>query len=154
MEKAAEFFTAWTKSQSEFMEKWLKAQKDFVDKWMEATRNLPLTEKGPEAFDAWLKPQKEFLESWSQSQKEFLDKWTEGSKNFQKMVMDLYGIKEGSEAFKACTAWMSVISDSSKAFTDSMVNMQGAWKANVEKQVEMSKEMMKKFSEMFKQEKA
>lgn len=153
MEKGAEFFSNWTKSQAEFAEGWLKTQKDFFEKWTEATKNLPFMEKGTEAFDAWARPQKDFLDNWSKSQKEFFEKWTEGTKSLQKMLMDASGIKEGTDAFNTCNTLFTTMNDSSKAFAEGMFNMQETWKANLEKQLEMTKEMVKKLSEMFAQKK-
>lgn len=154
MEKGAEVFNTWTKTQAEFMEKWLGAQKQFVDNWMEATKNIPFTGKGAEAFDAWVKPQKDLLDNWSKSQKEFFEKWMEGTKSFQKMFMNMSGIKEGTEAFKACDTWLAGMMESFKSVTDGMMSMQDTWRANVDKQIEMSKEMVKKFADLYKQEKA
>jgi hypothetical protein len=48
-------------------------------------------------------------------------------------------------------SWLTTLVNSSKGFTDEAGKIQENWKNTVEKQMEMSKEMVKKMSELFKQ---
>ncbi|HWR89086.1 MAG TPA: hypothetical protein VN260_02390 [Dissulfurispiraceae bacterium] len=150
MNNPSEFFEAWTKAQKEFLEKWPGTQKDFFEKWVEASKNLQFMEKGSDFFEAWMKTQKDFIENWSKSQKDFFDKWMEATKNFQQALVDASGAKEGSEVFKLYNSWITTMVNSSKVFTDEIVNIQETWKNTIEKQMEMNRDIAKDFFNFFK----
>ena len=107
-------------------------------------------EKAAEFFDAWAKSQKEFMENWMKSQKEFMENWTEATKKLQESFMNMGGSQEGpaKDMFTLYNSWITTMVNSSKAFTDEATKMQETWKSTVEKQVEMSKEMVKSLSEL------
>ncbi len=110
--------------------------------------------EGAEIFESWFKLQKEFMENWMKSQKEFMENWTEASKKLQESFLNLGGAKEGlpgHEMLGAYNTWLNTMMDSSKIFTDEAIKIQETWKTSVEKQMEMSKEMFKNFSEFSKQ---
>lgn len=110
-------------------------------------------EKALEFFDAWAKNQKDFMENWTKSQKAFLENWAEATKKLQESFLNLGGPQEGpmKEMSNYFNSWVNTMVSSSKTFTDQAMNMQEAWKGTVEKQMEMSREMAKKFLELFKQ---
>jgi hypothetical protein len=109
-------------------------------------------EKGLEFFDAWVKSQKEFLETWSKSQQEFLNNWNDSTKKLQETFVNLGTSQEGpaKEMTGLFSSLFNNMASSTKIFSDEAVKMQETWKGTVEKQMEMSREMVKNFSQMFK----
>ncbi len=110
-------------------------------------------EKGLEFFDAWVKSQNEFLETWLKSQKELLTNWTESIQKLQASFLNLEGFKEGpgKEMLNLFNSWFNTMSNSAKVFSDEVVKIQETSKGAFEKQMEMSRDMVKNFSELFKQ---
>ncbi len=105
-----------------------------------------------EFVDSWMKSQKEFMEGWVKSQKEFMDNWTVATKIIHDSLLSAGGRPEG--ATKEILGWyqsalMSLV-DSSKVLTDEAEKIQETWKNTVAKQMDMSREMVKNFSEFFK----
>jgi hypothetical protein len=114
-------------------------------------------EKAFEFFDGWLKSQKDFLENWVKSQKEFMENWTEATKKIQEAFLGQMGSHGGpaeKEMSELYNTWINTTVNSSKAFTDEAIKIQETWKNAVERQMEMSKEMVKNFSEHFMQPEA
>ena len=110
-------------------------------------------EKVLEFFDAWVKSQKEFMENWVKSQKEFMENWTEATKKMQESFTGIGGSQEGpaKEMQNLYNSWVNTMVNSSKSFSAEAAKIQEAWKNTFEKQLEMSREMIKNFSELFKQ---
>ena len=110
-------------------------------------------EKGMEFFDAWVKSQNEFLETWLKSQKELLTNWTESIQKLQASFLNLEGFKEGTgkEMLDLFNPWFNYMTNSAKVFSDEVVKIQETSKGTFEKQMEMSRDMVKNFSELFKQ---
>jgi hypothetical protein len=108
-------------------------------------------EKMIEFVDAWMKSQKEFMENWVKSQKEFMENWTEATKKLQESFMNMGGSQEGptKEMLNLYNSWLTTMVGSSKVFADEAGKIQETWKNTVEKQMEMSSEMVKNFSELF-----
>jgi hypothetical protein len=109
-------------------------------------------EKMIEFADAWMKSQKEFMENWVKAQKEFMENWTEATKKLQESFMTMGGSQDGpaKEMINLYNSWLTTMTNSSKVFTDEAGKIQETWKNTVEKQMEMSREMVKNFSELFK----
>ena len=109
--------------------------------------------KGLEFFDSWVKSQKEFLETWLKSQREFLTNWTESMKKLQESFTNLGGSQEGpgKEVVNLFNSLFNNMANSAKVFSDEAMKMQETWKITVEKQMEMSREMVKNFSHLFEQ---
>ena len=110
-------------------------------------------EKGMEFFDAWVKSQNEFLETWLKSQKELLTNWTESIQKLQASFLNIEGFKEGpgKEMFNLFNPWFKTMANSAKVFSDEVVKIQETLKSTFEMQMEMSRDMVKNFSELFKQ---
>lgn len=110
-------------------------------------------EKPLEFFDAWVKNQKDFMENWTKSQKKFLENWAEATKKLQESFLSLGGPQEGpmKEISNYYNSWINTMVSSSKTFTDEAVKIQETWKNNIEKQMEMTREMVKNYLEPFKQ---
>jgi hypothetical protein len=110
-------------------------------------------EKGLEFFDAWVKSQKAFLETWSESQEEFLTNWNESTKKLQETFVNLGTAQEGpaKEMTGLFSSLFNNMANSTKFFTNEAMKIQETWKGTVEKQMEMSREMVKNFSQLFKQ---
>ncbi|HKN18645.1 MAG TPA: hypothetical protein VJW95_02525 [Dissulfurispiraceae bacterium] len=110
-------------------------------------------EKLDEFVDSWVKSQEEFMENWVKSQKEFMENWTESIKKMQESFVNMGGSKEGptKEILSLYNSWLTTMMGSSKAFTVEAEKIQETWKNTIENQMAMSREMMKNFSEFFKQ---
>jgi len=110
-------------------------------------------EKVTDYVDAWMKSQKDFMENWVKSQKELMENFTEATKKLQESLMTMGGSQEGpaKEMFAMYNSWLTTLVNSSKGFTDEAGKIQENWKNTVEKQMEMSKEMVKRMSELFNQ---
>jgi len=109
-------------------------------------------EKVVEFFDGWVKSQRDFLENWVKTQKEFMENWTEATKKLQEAFFSQLGSQEGPTGKgmgELYNTWINTMVNSSKVFTDEAIKIQETWKNTVEKQMEMSKEMVKNFSELF-----
>ncbi|HAM50132.1 MAG TPA: hypothetical protein DCP92_05355 [Nitrospiraceae bacterium] len=111
-------------------------------------------EKAYEFFDGWLRSQRDFLENWVKTQKEFMENWTESTKKLQEAFFNQVGSQDGhagKELFELYNSWITSMANSSKVFTDEAAKIQETWKNTVEKQMEMSKEMVRNYSVLFKQ---
>ena len=105
-----------------------------------------------EFVDAWMKAQKEFMENWVKAQKEFMENWLEATKKMQESFLSMGGTQEGTtkETFDVYKSWLTTMVNSSKVFTDEAGKVQETWKDAIEKQMEMSREVVKSYSELFK----
>jgi hypothetical protein len=103
--------------------------------------------------DSWVKSQKEFMEHWVKSQKEFMENWTESIKKLQESFMNMGGSQDGpaKEILSHYNSLLTTMVNSSKLFTVEAEKIQDTWKNTVENQMAMSREMVKNFSEFFKQ---
>jgi hypothetical protein len=110
-------------------------------------------DKAMELVDAWMKNQKDFMDSWVKSQKEATEKWAEATKKMQASLMSLGGAQQGpaKEVLGLYNSWLTTMVNSAKTFTDESGKIQATWKSTVEKQMEMTREMVSKLSELFKQ---
>jgi hypothetical protein len=110
-------------------------------------------DKAMELVDAWMKNQKDFMDGWVKSQKEATEKWAEATKKMQASLMSLGGAQEGpaKEMLGLYNSWLTTMVNSAKTFTDESGKIQATWKSTVEKQMEMTREMVSKLSELFKQ---
>jgi hypothetical protein len=142
----------WFKSMQEVTCYWPKTPKELLEKWMKSIENLQFLEIGPAFLTSWLKSQRDLLENWGKSQREFLETWMQSTKNFQQAFLDMAELKEGSEASKFLESWFSTFTESCKNLANEMNNIQDTWKTTVEKQMETSGEMAKKFFEILKLE--
>ncbi|MGD0887412.1 MAG: hypothetical protein ABSA46_21425 [Thermodesulfovibrionales bacterium] len=111
-------------------------------------------DKETDFFDGWLKSQKDFLENWVKNQREFMENWTESTKKMQEAFSSQIGShkgRPGEEMFELYNSLVTAMVDSSKVFTEEAIKTQETWKHTVEKQMELSKEIVKNFSELVKQ---
>ena len=99
-------------------------------------------EKAFEFFDIWLWSQKDFLESWTGSQKGLMNEWIEATRKIHLSFSSMAGSQAGSpQAFALFSSWFTTMLNSMTAFTEGMTNLQDIWKAMVDKQVEINKEI-------------
>jgi len=110
-------------------------------------------DKATELVDSWIKNQKDFMDSWVKSQKEATEKWAEATKKMQASLMSLGGSQEGpaKEMMGLYNSWLTTMVTSAKTFTEESGKIQTTWKNTVEKQMAMTREMVSKLSELFKQ---
>jgi hypothetical protein len=109
-------------------------------------------DKMMEFIDTFMRSQKEFMESWVTAQKEFMEKWIETTRRMQESVISMGGSQEGAseETLKLYGSWTSAAADALKAFTSEAGKIQETWKDTVEKQMDMTNEMVKNFQGFFK----
>jgi hypothetical protein len=93
------------------------------------------------------------MDEWMKTQKEATEKWVEATKKMQASMMSLGGSQEGpvKEMMGLYNSWLTTMVNSAKTFSDESGKIQATWKSTVEKQMEMTREMVSKLSEMFKQ---
>ena len=110
-------------------------------------------DKAMELVDSWIKNQKDFMDSCVKSQKEATEKWAEATKKMQASMMSLGGSQEGpaKEVMGLYNSWLTTMVNSAKSFADESGKIQATWKDTVEKQMEMTREMVAKLSDLFKQ---
>ena len=116
-----------------------------------STGEVENMEKMVEFVDAMMKSQKDFMESWVAAQKDFMENWVETTKKIQETLLSV-GSQEGTakETLNLYKSWLATMANSSKVFTDEAGKVQETWKNSVEKQMEMSREMVKNISTLFK----
>jgi hypothetical protein len=108
-------------------------------------------DKMMEFIDALMKSQKEFMESWVNSQKQFIESWTGAAKTMQESMLSCGGAQEGTtkEMLNLYKSTLTTMVDSSKVLTDEAEKIQETWKNAITKQLDMSRDMVKNFSELF-----
>jgi hypothetical protein len=103
-----------------------------------------------EFFDAWLKSQKDFMDNWLGSQKGMMENWLDATKKIQYSFGAIAGSRGGShQLFEIFNSWFSTMLNSSKVFTESIANLQNAWKEMTQKQMDMNKEIAGHFMDLF-----
>lgn len=109
-------------------------------------------DKAMEIVDSWMKSQKDFMDNWVKSQKDATAKWADATKKMQESLMSLGGAQAGpaKEMLTVYNSWLTTMVSSAKTFADEAGKIQETWKGTVEKQMEMTREMVKKMAEMFK----
>ena len=110
-------------------------------------------DKAMELVDSWMKNQKEFMDGWVKSQKEAAEKWAEATQKMQASLLSLGGPQEGpvKEMMGLYNSWLTTMVNSAKTFADESAKIQATWKGTVEKQMEMTREMVSQLSGMFQQ---
>lgn len=105
-----------------------------------------------EFVDAWMQSQKEFMEHWVKSQKEFMENWLAATKKMQESFLTAGRPREGEakETFDLYNAWLTTMVNSSKLMTEEAAKVQETWKNAVEKQMDLNRELVKNFSDLFK----
>lgn len=108
-------------------------------------------EKVIDMVDTMMKAQKEFLDSWVNSQKQFMENWTEATKVMQGSLLSLEVPQENAakEMLNLYKSALTTIVDSTKVLADEAGKLQTTWKNTVEKQMDMSRDMVKNFSGYF-----
>jgi hypothetical protein len=104
-----------------------------------------------EYVDAWMKSQKEFMESWVNSQKEFTENWTVATKIIQDSLLNMARPPESAtkEILDLYQSALMAMVDSSKVLTDKAGKIQDTWKRNVERQMDISRDLVKNYTEFF-----
>ena len=91
------------------------------------------------------------MESWVNSQKEFTENWTVATKIIQGSLLNMARPPEGAtrEILDVYQSALMAMVDSSKVLTDKAEKIQDTWKKNVERQMEISRELMKNYTDIF-----
>jgi hypothetical protein len=108
-------------------------------------------DKMMEFIDGLMKSQKEFMESWVNSQKQFIESLTGAAKTMQESLLNMGGTQEGTtkEMLNLYKSTLTTIVDSSKVLTDEAERIQETWKNAFAKQLDMSRDIVKNLSELF-----
>jgi flagellar hook-associated protein FlgK len=97
-------------------------------------------EKVVEFYGTWLKSQQDFLDTCFRCQKELMENWLKGISNIQMLSLGMATSQGLSQQFSDFyNSWVSMMTNSSKIFTEGITNFQKTLKTMTEKQVEMSK---------------
>jgi hypothetical protein len=104
-----------------------------------------------EYVDTWMKSQREFMESWVNSQKEFTENWTVATRIIHDSLLNMARPPESStkEVLDFYQSALMAMADSSKVLTDKAGKIQDTWKKNVERQMDISRELMKNYTDLF-----
>lgn len=111
-------------------------------------------EKGLEFFDAWAKSQKDFLDASLKSQEEFRSHWLDSMRKMQQSFLASAGSTDNpqnKEMLNFFNTWFGTMMNSTEVFSDEVVKIQKTWKSTLEKQMEVSRQLVKNFSDYFKQ---
>jgi hypothetical protein len=105
-----------------------------------------------EFVDEWMKSQRDFMENWVKSQKEFMDNWSMATKIIHDSMLAAGGTPEGKakEIMELYQSALMSLVDSSKVLSTEAEKIQENWKNTVQKQMDMSRDMVNNFSELFK----
>lgn len=105
-----------------------------------------------EFIDLWVKAQKEFMDQWVKSQKEFMENWLAATQKMQESFLSMGEPREGEtkETLDLYKAWLDTMVNSSKVMSEEATRVQETWKTSVEKQMDLNRELVKNFSELFK----
>ena len=108
-------------------------------------------EKLVEYVEAWTKAQKEFMERWVQSQKEFTENWVVATKLIQDSLISMARPPEGAgrEILDLYQSALMAMVDSSKVLTDEAGKIQYMWKENVDRQMDLSRELVENYTNLF-----
>ena len=103
--------------------------------------------------DSCMKTQKDFMDSCTKAQKDGLERWAEATVKLQKPFLNMMGTQEGPmrDLLGFYSNGLTTMMNSAKTVADESGRIQEVWKSTVEKQMEMTREMVGKLSELFKQ---
>jgi hypothetical protein len=104
-----------------------------------------------EMVDSCMKTQKDFMDNCAKAQKEGLERWAEATVKMQKPFLAMAGTQEGpmKEMMGFYGTCMTTMMSSAKTVADESGKIQETWKSAVEKQMEMTREMMQKMTCFF-----
>jgi hypothetical protein len=108
-------------------------------------------EKMLEYVDAWTQSQKDFMENWVNSQKEFTENWTVSTKIIHDALISMARPPENTtrEILDLYQSALMAMVDSSKVLADKAGKIQDTWEKNVARQMDISRELVKNYSELF-----
>lgn len=110
-------------------------------------------EKQLEYFDVLANTQKQILGNLVSAQKDLRTQWLDTMSKVHSTVTSIPGMPEtpqSKEALNQFNTWFSTMISSSKTFSDEALKMQENWNTAFEKQLEISREVVKSFSELTK----
>ena len=104
-------------------------------------------------MDSCVKTQTDFMDSCAKAQKAGLERWTEATVKLQKPFLNMVGTQEGpmKDMLGFYNNGLMTMMNSAKTVADESGRIQESWKSAVEKQMEMTREMMQKMTGFFQQ---
>lgn len=110
-------------------------------------------EKQLEYFDVLANTQKQVLSNLIAAQKDLRTQWLDGMSKVHSTVTSIPGIPETPQSKEALTqfnTWFSTMISSTKTFSDEALKLQENLNTAFEKQLDLSREVVKSFSELAK----
>ncbi|HEY8119437.1 MAG TPA: hypothetical protein VIE91_09375 [Methylophilaceae bacterium] len=110
-------------------------------------------EKQLEYFDVLANTQKQVLNNLVTAQKDLRAQWLDSMSKVHSTVTSIPGIPEtpqSKEALNQFNTWFNTMLTSTKTFSDEALKMQENWNTAFEKQLDISREVVKSFSELAK----
>jgi len=110
-------------------------------------------EKVMEIVDSWVASQKDVMDNWAKSQSQAVNAWADATKKMQDTLAGMAPTQDGParEIFNLYNTWLSSMVNNSTTFADESARLQDSWKANVERQMDMGRDLAGKIVEMMKQ---
>jgi hypothetical protein len=103
-----------------------------------------------EYVDGWMKSQKDFMESWVKSQKEFTANWMVATRIIQGSLVSMAKPPDGSkDILDFYKSALIAMVESTNSLTDEVEKIQETWKRTAERQMDLSREIAKNYSELF-----
>ncbi len=102
-------------------------------------------------FDACTNAQKAFIENMLNAQQQLRSQWMDSVQKLQDTVNQLPGIQDNpqaKEALKFYNPWFSTMLNTTKALGDDALKVQETLNSSIEKQIEISRELVSSLSEL------
>ena len=110
-------------------------------------------DKQLEYFDALVANQKQALGNLVTAQKDMRNQLLDGMSKVQSSLTSIPGIAEtaqSKEVMNQFNSWFNTMITSTKTFSDEALKMQENWNSAFEKQLDISRDVVKNFSELTK----
>jgi hypothetical protein len=102
-------------------------------------------------FDAWTNTHKAFIGNILNAQKELRSLWIDSVQKMQDSFSQMPGVQENPQAKEALNLynpWFSTMLNTTKAISDEALKVQETLNSSIEKQIEISRELVSSLSEL------
>ena len=102
-------------------------------------------------FDAWTNTQKAFIANILNAQKELRSQWMVSVQKMQDSFSQLPSVQENpqvKEALNLYNPWFNTMLNTTKALGDEALKVQETLNSSIEKQIEISRELVSSLSEL------
>jgi hypothetical protein len=104
-------------------------------------------------FDAWTNTQKAFMGNILNAQKQMRSHWMNTLQKMQETINELPGVQENApvkEALNLYNPWFNTMLNTTKVLGDEALKVQETLSSSLEKQVEISRELVSSLSDLAK----